>query len=280
MKKVILIILTALVALSLSFDADARKKFGSKKKGKTFKTATAQPKQPVNTNNPTLKKKSSSKKGLMGGILGGLLAGGLIAAMLGGDFEGMQIFDMLLIAVVAFILFKVFKNMMRKKAMQQTPAGAPFSTNQQFKAEPQHTQNAPLASGFGQNDVPFNLPPGFDSNGFLQGARSHYHTLQKAWNDADFATISEYVSAELCEQMKIDRQQHEAVETEVMFVDAELVRADTTPTVWQLSVQFKGKYRDLGDKVEEPILEVWHLERLTSDANAPWVIVGIEDLVD
>lgn len=277
MKKFIFLILSAILAISVAFDADARKKFGSSKKGKTYKTAQAQPKQAVNTNNPTLKKKSSSKKGLIGGILGGLLAGGLIAAMLGGDFEGMQILDMLMIAGVLFIAFKLFKGMMQKKAMQQqAPAGAPFDTNQQFKSaapEQMHTTSA----GFGQSDVPFNLPPGFDSSAFLQGARNHYHTLQKAWNENDFNTISEYVSEELCQQMKLDRAEIEHVNTEVMFVDAELVRAQTSPVLWEVSVSFKGKYRDLGDKVEEPILEVWHLERDATQADAPWLIVGIED---
>jgi len=44
-------------------------------------------------------------------------------------------------------------------------------------------------------------------------------------------------------------------------------------------VQFKGKYRDLDDKKEEPILEIWHLERATT-SDAPWLIVGVEDLID
>ena len=48
---------------------------------------------------------------------------------------------------------------------------------------------------------------------------------------------------------------------------------------WQVSVRFKGKHRDLSDKKEEPILEIWHLECLISN-DAPWLIVGVEDLID
>jgi predicted lipid-binding transport protein (Tim44 family) len=64
-----------------------------------------------------------------------------------------------------------------------------------------------------------------------------------------------------------------------MFIDAELVRADTNANLWQMSVRFSGKYRDLGDKKEQPILEIWHLERELAD-DAPWLIVGVEDLID
>ena len=266
----------ALIALtfSFSFEADARKKFGSKSKGKTKQTSTVQQKQQVDTKNPTLPAKKSSKKGLMGGILGGLLAGGLIAAMMGGDFEGFQFMDFILMALVAFVLFKLFKAFMMKKAATQSHyAGVP--PMQQQQQAPQQFSG----QGFGQQtqSVPMNLPINFDLNGFLQGARDHYHTLQKAWNANDFNVISEYVSEELLAELKAERAEVESVETEVMFIDAELARAETSPMMWEISVRFRGKYRDLGDKQEEPIDEVWHLERNLSSQDAPWVIVGIED---
>ena len=113
----------------------------------------------------------------------------------------------------------------------------------------------------------------------MQGARSHYHTLQTAWNNADYTTMAEYLSSELVAEFKAEREAIQSVDTEVMFIDAELVRADTNAQSWQVSVRFKGKYRDLGDKKEQPILEIWHLERLISD-DAPWLIVGVEDLID
>ncbi|WP_100914888.1 Tim44 domain-containing protein [Pseudoalteromonas spongiae] len=269
----------ALVALmfSFSFDAEARKKFGSKSKGKTKQTTTTQQKQQVDTNNPTLPAKKSSKKGLMGGILGGLLAGGLIAAMLGGDFEGFQFMDFIIIALVAFVLFKLFKAFMMKKAQSQPQfAGVPpMQHAPSSQAAPQQFSN----QGFAQQSqsVPMNLPINFDLNGFLQGAREHYHTLQKAWNDNDFTVISEYVSEQLLVELKQERAEVEEVATEVMFIDAELARADTSPMLWEISVRFRGKYRDLGDKQEEPIDEIWHLERSLSQQDAPWVIVGIED---
>lgn len=299
MKQFIVLMTLIAVLVSTSFSAEARKKFGSKKSaGKTHATSTTAQKKQVDTKTlapNTAAKPKSSKKGIMAGVLGGLLAGGLIAAMMGDDFEGFQFMEMILFAILAFVLFKVIKSFMTKRQqphMAGMPQGGNFgggnfgqnnadqgqNQSAQFRQQAQPTTTS---GGFGQQQeqVPFNLPADFDVNGFLQGAREHYHTVQTAWNQGDFATLAEYLSPELVEEFKQDRAQHGDVATEVMFVDAQLVRAETSPVAWEVSVMFKGKYRDLGDKQEEPIHEIWHLERKTQ-GDAPWVIVGVEDLID
>ena len=201
--------------------------------------------------------------------------------MLGDDFEGFQLLEMILLAGGLFILFKLVTGFLRAN---RAPQLASASTSAQQNAFKQAPIEQPTSTGFASSapqgeSVPFNLPPNFDVNGFLQGARSHYHTLQTAWNNADYTTMAEYLSPALVAEFKAEREAIQSVETEVMFIDAELVRADTNAQSWQVSVRFKGKYRDLGDKKEEPILEIWHLERLISD-DAPWLIVGVEDLID
>lgn len=279
MKNIIVIFSLLALLCTASFDAHARKKFGSSKRGTTPATQQTTQKQKADTTAPAAKTKSS-KKGIMAGVLGGLLAGGLIAAMLGDNFEGMQLLEIILLAGVAFILFKLITGFMRARHSPQL-AATHATGHSAFK---QAATEQPTSSGFTQQSahteqVPFNLPPNFDVNGFLQGARSHYHTMQTAWNNADYATMAEYLSPSLAQEFKTEREAIERVATEVMFIDAELVRAETTANSWQVSVQFKGKYRDLDDKKEEPILEIWHLERATT-SDAPWLIVGVEDLID
>ncbi|MBQ4809974.1 hypothetical protein A7985_05815 [Pseudoalteromonas luteoviolacea] len=286
MKQFFVLLTIVSMLFATAFDAEARKKFGSKKKGKTHQTSTVQQKKQVDTKSLAAQqgaKKKSSKKGIMAGVLGGLLAGGLIAAMLGDDFEGFQFLEMILLAVAAFVLFKVIKSFMSKKQQPQM-AGAPNNFSQQPQSQPfsqpQQFQANQNAGGFGtQQDVPFNLPRDFDVNGFLQGARSHYQTIQTAWNKKDYATMAEYLSPALVEEFRQEREQQGDVATEVMFVDAELARADVSADKWEISVMFRGKYRDQGDMQEEPIHEVWHLERKTQ-GDAPWLIVGVEDLID
>ncbi len=270
--------------------ADAKKFGGGKSFGKSFKTAPAKKQQPQQTDsigkqnaNPAAQ---SSKKGLMGGLLGGLLAGGLLAAFFGGAFDGIQFMDILIIGLIAFVIFKLFKTM---RGTKSTPMGhrEAYAGNspQQPKTQQRQAAQANNASSAQPNhgyastdsDVPFNLPPNFNMNAFLSGSRDHYRVIQGAWNHNELEKIREYVSPALFadlsgERAKLEGEQH----TEVMYVDAELVRADYDANMAQLSIQFSGRYKDSHEGVEEDITDVWHLERDLVTPNAPWLIVGIQ----
>lgn len=274
------------VSLVASPAVEAKKFGGSKSIGKSHQTAPAQP--AATTTTPTKTPATTGKKGMMGGMLGGmlggLLAGGLLAALFMGEgFENIQFMDILIIALVAFVLFKIIRTLMASKTnSQQRPAyagaGQANPNLQRQQAEQTGFANGG-SSGFAQaaSDVPFNLPAGFDLLAFLEGARSHYKTLQLAWNENDLSKIQEYVSIELynelsCQRRELVGDQH----TEVMFLDAELVRATHNANLAEVSVKFSGRYRDTVEGVEEDIKEVWHLERNVTQANSPWLIVGID----
>lgn len=294
MKKLFIILaMIFTVSLVASPVVEAKKFGGSKSIGKTQQTAQAQPASTTTATTATTAPTSAGtagKKGMMGGMLGGLLAGGLLAALFMGEgFENIQFMDILIMALVAFVLFKIIRTVMASKAGAQprpayAGAGQPNPNFQRQQAEPTgfvtNATNANNGSnGFAQavSDVPFNLPAGFDLPGFLEGARSHYKTLQLAWNENDLDKIQEYVSIELFNELSNQRRelvgdQH----TEVMFLDAELVRATYNANLAELSVKFSGRYRDTIEGVEEDIKEVWHLERNLMQANSPWLIVGIQ----
>ena len=284
MRK-LLTLFTLIFAIGITataFDAEARKMGGGRSFGKSYKTAPAQPAKQNTANQAGQTQTPKKSGGMMGGLLGGLLAGGLLAALFSsGAFEGFKMMDFLLIAGLAFVAFKIFSTLRKGKAQTARPA---FGGPQQFEAPKPFTAaptvaNASVASGgFAPSDVPFNLPPGFDMQAFLQGSREHYRALQEAWNTNDLEKIREYVSPELFADLTQERatltgDQH----TEVMFVDAELVRADHTSYHAQVSLKFSGRYRDSHEGVEQDIQEVWHLERDLNQENAPWLIVGLED---
>lgn len=274
--------------LTVSFAAphvEAKKFGGGKSFGKSFKTAPVKKQQPQQTD--TLKQQptanqpaKSSKKGLMGGLLGGLLAGGLLAAFFGGAFDGIQFMDILIIGLLVFVVFKIFKALRGSKStpMGHREAYAGNSPQQQQAQQFRQQANAGQESYVStDSEVPFNLPPGFNMNAFLNGSREHYRTIQGAWNHNELGKIREYVSPALfddlaAERAKLDGEQH----TEVMYVDAELVRADYNASMAQLSIQFSGRYKDRAEGVEEEITDVWHLERDLTKPNAPWLIVGIQ----
>jgi predicted lipid-binding transport protein (Tim44 family) len=290
--------LIILFAFSFNVTEVHAKKFGGGKSyGKLFKTSPApkkpnqfdsnQQKQAAPANNAA---KSSSKKGMMGGLLGGLLAGGLIGAMLGGAFEGVQFMDILIIALIAFVAYRLFKGMASSKASAMNRQA--YATGGNSPAfSPKETPNSNFGSStpqFGgadgvaknepeQDEVPFDLPPNFDLNGFLAGACDHYRKLQDAWNTSDYSIIEEYTSPELGQQLIQERQALEGEQhTEVMFVDAELVRAHQVFGTAQVSIKFSGRYKDASEGVEEDITDIWHLERNLTKPDAPWYIIGIE----
>ncbi|MGI2923794.1 Tim44 domain-containing protein [Vibrio diabolicus] len=289
MKRLFSIVALLMFTVAVTPIAEAKKFGGSKSFGKSYKTAPAPKQQQQNTN--TVGKdqtaKSSSKKGLMGGLLGGLLAGGLLAAFFGGAFEGIQFMDILIIGLIAFVIFKLMRGMLGAKqgSMNQHRQQPAFGGNaskfeqpnmQNFEQQP-NTNNGGFG-GFGaQADVPHNYPPGFDQAAFINGSREHYRILQGAWNHNQLETIEEYVSPSLFEDLKAERAKLDGEQhTDVMYVDAEIVRADYDANKAQLSLQFSGRYRDTVEGVEEEIEDIWHLERDLTVPNAPWLIVGIQ----
>lgn len=288
MKRLLSLMALIFVSVAVTPVAEAKKFGGGKSFGSVFKTAP----QKKTTNTSTLNSNNTSKanttatsnkRGLMGGLLGGLLAGGLLAAFFGGAFEGIQFLDILIIGLIAFMLFKLLRGMLGAKQgsmNQQQPAFGGMN-RQQFE-QPQQFDNAASqpTGGFGsaaQSDVPHNFPPGFDQPAFINGAREHYRILQGAWNHNELETIREYVSADLFNDLKSERDKLEGEQhTDVMYVDCEIVRGDYNSDRAQLSLQFSGRYRDAVEGVEEDIEDVWHLERDLTVDNAPWVIIGIQ----
>ncbi|MDD7804667.1 MAG: Tim44-like domain-containing protein [Endozoicomonas sp. (ex Botrylloides leachii)] len=246
----------------------------------------------------------SSRWGMLGSAVAGLAAGGLLASLFGGgSFNGMQGLDFILIALLALSAFFFFRRLKRNNTHSASNIDSqphystatapnnlvdkPFMKGEHDRAtekvtnatDADYEQRLPNASSgiIDGSNVPENLPGGFDQQAFLEGAREHYITLQKAWNENNLELIREYLSPELFEQLRIDRgklkgNQH----TEVLFVDAGIVRADYTARVAQVSIKYTGRYKDETEGVEEDINDIWHLERDITNTDAPWLIVGME----
>ncbi|MDR9826189.1 TIM44-like domain-containing protein [Vibrio sp. FNV 38] len=300
MKRLLSLIALIIVSVSVAPYAEAKRFGGGKSFGKSFRTAPA-PKQQQNTNNLRRDQNqtqntaaNSGRRGLMGGLMGGLLAGGLLAAFFGGAFEGIQFMDILILGLIAFFIFRLMRGVLGTKmgSINQHRSQPAFGHSAPNTEKPNHqsfeqaftgsdqssTNQGSQGFGFGtQTDVPHNLPAGFDQAAFLNGSREHYRILQGAWNHNELETIREYVSVSLYDDLSSERAKLEGEQqTDVMYVDAEIVRADYDATTAQLSLQFTGRYRDAKEGVEEDINDIWHLERDLSVPNAPWLIVGIQ----
>ncbi len=268
--------------------AEAKRLGGGSSFGKSYTTpkrvAPAPSKEQAATN-PTgtagTAAAGTKSKGF-GGMLGGLLAGGLLAALfMGGAFDGIQIMDILLIAVIGFVLFKLFA---RRKAQASQPAYA-TPDGGMMREQPQPTTAQPIApqapafgsaGNAGLSAAKLDLPQWFNEKAFVDGAQQHFIHLQKAWDTQDWSDIRDYMSDEMFaalqqERAKLPAEQH----TEVDSVMAELVNFIDKGDHVVASVHFYGWIAESGQPTSE-FSEVWHLNRDMQSKGADWKIVGIE----
>ncbi|MCY4471227.1 MAG: Tim44-like domain-containing protein [Kistimonas sp.] len=244
-------------------------------------------------------KKGGFLAGAAGGMLGGLLAGSLLGSLLGGGaFSGVGLTDILLIALLAFgVVWLVRRRsaLAGGGAQRQAASSMPWKQQAERSASDSLIPAAPAGSGAAllgggaagsglgatmsddpdADSVPFELPPGFDQEGFLDRAREHYRTLVAAWNRGDLQLISEYVSPELCRDLEQElARTGTGSDSKVLYVDASLVRACRRQGSYQVSLRFHGRLMDSVKKIEEEITDIWHLEQ--SESGGSWYLVGIE----
>jgi len=290
MKSIITVFTAFFLMFAMVSEADA-KRFGGGGFGKSYKTSPFSSKKAAPAKKDQQQQAGQKKGGMMGGLMGGLLAGGLFAALLGsGAFEDLQVMDMIIMAALAFLAFKLFKGFMSGGARsRQQPSAAGFGSNQTQRHNFEMPRDAgsagasvqavpeTQATGFNQDEIPFNLPEGFDQQGFIEGSLSHYRTVQESWNKGELETIEEYVSPELFAALSQQRNKLMVPpQTEIIDLTAEIVRADQAGDSAEISILFRGVCKDELEKSQDGIFDIWHLQRDLNTENADWVIVGIE----
>ena len=99
-------------------------------------------------------------------------------------------------------------------------------------------------------------------------------TLQRAWDNNDFAGIQEFVTPAFYNQLREERANHPANNrTEIVRLFAELGDVREIGQQAEATVIFHGIMDENGEHNE--FNETWHLIRELRD-NAPWYLQGIE----
>jgi len=253
----------AIGAGGYSADVQAKKFGGGKSFGKSFsisKPKSTAAKSSNTTNAAAGTKKSGFLGGMGGGLLGGLLAGGLFAALLGsGAFDGISFGDILLFAVIGFLIYKFFIAPKRRAAQE---AAGNNMYRDAYNGSQGGVQPGPGAMGAGFSGEPeIQLPPGFNEQAFVAEAKNHYVVLQKAWDDNNFDTILDYVSPEIYNMLVKERAKYgdNKPRTEVVSLMVELVRGEIIGSVASISLRFTGWIKE-GDETSDTN-EIWHLEK-------------------
>lgn len=260
-------------------DAEARRMGGGKSFGAApmHKSQPAQrqqaPQQQATPRNQQANPAAASGASRWLGPLAGIAAGGLLASMLFGDgFQGLQLFDILIFGLLAFVLFKLFSRR-NAPAMQRQPhpAGGPVPAPQQQPVWPSQSASAQPAAA----PVTMDAPAWFDADSFLKGAEEHFYTLQRHWRDNDVAGMAEYLDPALLQQMLAERSANPPSSNGfVEQLEARLEGIEQREGRTIATVGFTGVDREFPTDEGEHFDESWRLERADGD-NQPWIICGI-----
>lgn len=270
-------------------DADARRFGGGGSKGTFSRQMTAPKSAPKQAPNQASQQQAAGKSAAggrgFGGMLMGLAAGGLLAALfMGGAFDGIQLFDIILIGLVlAGVMY-----FLRSRRLQQTaqPAASGYTADASPSPQQQAFEGTSLDSSNNdevvaptEEQVIYGAPDWFDEKSFLEGARTHFLNLQKAWDANDLSTIKEYVTPQLYKFLQDERTaQVNHVDTQVHKLAVEITNIQQLPSkIVEIAIMFHGVVNE-GEPEDTNFCEIWHLIRDMNQENAPWLIQGIEQV--
>ncbi|WP_061238718.1 Tim44 domain-containing protein [Ectopseudomonas composti] len=281
MQRFLSIAMVLCLALTFSFEAHA-KRFGG---GKSFGSAPShQSRQAAPQSQPAAAAPAAGRQPAAAsgasrwlGPLAGLAAGGLLASMFMGDgFEGLQIMDMLIFGLIAFLLFRFLAARRARQQPQMAAAGAPY------QREMPNAENAPAAGSniFGgrlATAAPvINAPAWFNEQSFLAAGREHFMNLQQHWDANEMEKIAEFVTPQLLDFLKRERAElgDGFQSTYVDNLDVQLDGVDDNAEKTIATLTFSGVSKTSRFDQGEPFSESWRLERAQGD-NQPWLIAGI-----
>ncbi|MDH4574328.1 Tim44 domain-containing protein [Salinicola acroporae] len=271
MRHLLVMLMVGMLGFAAAVDhAEARRMGGGKSFGSYSRSVQQPTPTTTRTNASAPPRQPSAGLSRFASPLAGMLAGGLLASLFfGGAFDGFRMMDFLLIALVAFIGFRLLAGRRR-----HAPAG------HRDEGQPHHDTSAQPAPFMSSGAPGMNTggiasePEWFDRERFLAGAKEHFTTLQRAWDNNDLSRIQEYVTPELYNLLKTERMEQPANNrTEIVRLFAELGSVQEFKDEAEATVLFHGVLEENGE--ENEFNETWHLKRALRDG-APWYVQGIE----
>ncbi len=236
--------------------------------------------------------------GGMGGLFGGLLAGTLLGSLLSGNgFSGGGLMDIILIGLLVFLGLKLFARF--RSSRIPAPAGARGASPQMGALREDAQDQAPLrrdqttgwdvlrdksrdaTSGGPQSfaaDSGVNIPPDFDADEFLRGAKMAYNRLQRSWDRRDLDDIAQFATPAVLEAVREQlAAEPNPSTTEVLLVNAQLLGVETEGDQQRAEVFFDVLLRESpAQDAPSTVREIWHFLRLSSGGT--WKLDGIQQV--
>lgn len=259
----------ALISSTLFIGQAEAKRFGG---GKSFGHQRNNMSQQAAPKAPPAQGPASGGNRWMGPLMG-LAAGGLLASLfMGGAFDGIKPFDILLLLGIAALIFFVIRAMRR-------PAPAMGQVQYAGHNGPAPVMDAPQErSGTAYSSGNSTRPSWFDEENFVRLAKGHFIRLQAANDAKDLHDIREYTTPEIFAEISLQMQERgDTVQhTEVIAVDAKVLDVYSEGDNTIASVRFTGQIREQANGPMESFDEIWHVQRPQSVPNADWYIAGIQ----
>lgn len=281
----------AFAMLSLPDDADAARMGGGRSFGSRpqMSRPAQQPAQRQQTQANAAP--AASRPGMfsgMGGLMGGLLAGTLLGSLLSGHgFSGGGFMDILLIAILAFIAWRLFARFRAQRAAsgpqapgesvfnrQATSSGGSMWDNLRGSLGGSPAQGAAPASA----DASVDVPAGFNADEFLRGAKMAYTRMQKSWDNRDLDDISQFATQAVMRELRAQAAQDPGPsQTEIIMVNADLVGVEPEGDNTRAQVYFDVLMReDPHQASPENAREIWHFLKIGKDGK--WKLDGIQQV--
>ena len=306
MKKVVMGVMVAIMAVSIGLSSAEAKRMGSggsvgKQSQSVNQSGSAQsaqspaamqsaaPARPGATPAAAAPKPASAWKGMLGGALLGLGLGALLSSMGIGSGLASMISTMLMVGLLVMAGLFIYRMLKRKseggnvRPALATAAPASFTPEIGSQVEPvrpvalQSTQSA--GSSGAAIDAPWGVPADFDTPAFLRHAKTYFIRLQAAWDKADVNDIREFATPEMFAELRMQIQERgaSANHTDVVTLDAQLLGIENSGADHLASVKFSGMIRESLDAQAEPFAEVWNLTKPASGQGG-WTLAGIQQL--
>lgn len=280
MQRFLSIALALCVGLTLSLDANAKRFGGGKSAGSApiHQTRQATPNTPAAAPTaPGRAPAAASGASRWLGPLAGLAAGGLLASMFMGDgFEGFQIMDFLIIALIAFLVFRFIAARRRQQQPHMAmPGNAPMQREAQGQPAQQNIFGGSTAPAAAPSPV-INAPAWFNEQSFLAAARNHFQSLQQHWDANEMDKIAEFVTPQMLEFLKRERAElgDGFQSTYIDNLDVQLDGVDERDDRTDATLTFRGVSKNSRFDQGEQFSESWHMVRAKGE-NQPWLVAGI-----
>ncbi len=269
MKKLFALLFLTIFALSISVptDAEARRFGGGSSFGKQRMFN-----QPSRTapRKATPTQRTAPRNGF-GGMLAGLALGGLLGALFfGGAFEGINLFDIIVLGTIAYLLLVFF----RRKAPELQTA--------QYASQPPFSQQSTFGTGGSASFQMASTQADIDPTHFTSAAKEIFIRMQKAWDAKDINDIGSFCTPEVTARIEADLAElgDTITETEVVMLDADIM--DT----WQengfdyVAVNFQAMIKEVenGSTTDNNVREIWIFRHERNLDDPTWFLAGIQQM--